>query len=711
MNFIPIVIKPLPDELLYSWIHRLADANGLLIKNFQEAYMDSKSPKIGTLKLDVGSEFVGLCKSIRYQIDMKELYMELSTFQFESFFMTPGQQMRQVLNVFGPKNRLNTAINGIINDIKICPECLKEDNIPYIHRAHQLSGICTCYKHGCKLSVYTGAKGHAMEFMDFKEIETDISLDSLVAYTDYAQKLFALGIDSNIKVIRDVLYAALKEHNYSVADHYESLIQDIAKWKYHDLLIVDICSFLKTKMIMAEYVTAQELIPFFMFLYPNPEELAALIAMNIPVIQSFKCPDCGTQYIGTPLSHEEGWTCPDCMQNESEQDIFLRLVDKTGRGNYKLLTAFDGASTPVGMHHDRCDRDIRIKPRDFLFENVRCQCEQMIIERDIKEIVEASGEFEVLKFTNTSKPVLILHKKCGQAYKYRYDHFIENPQCKLCNSLIGNSMTPDLYEKRIINLVGDEYTLIKGFINQETKVVLRHIECGEEQEYWPSTFLDGQRCKKCHKMIRHSELERVLKEYSNDRYKIIHYGCNLCTVLDEKNSKEIMLSPLKVLQEIVRPTPSELLPIDNWQQRKYDIRSNWDRGFECFNEYKKEFGHTNIPKRCVYKEYNLGTWCQHQRKEYQNGKLREDRFLCLEKEGFEFGPLDAEWERRYEQYKRYIAETGSTKITRRTDFEGEHLGTWVETQRKRHAIGKVSKERIDKLEALDDKFFERNYIC
>lgn len=42
MGFIPVGKKPYPDELLYSWIHRLATANSLLLKDFLIEYLGKK---------------------------------------------------------------------------------------------------------------------------------------------------------------------------------------------------------------------------------------------------------------------------------------------------------------------------------------------------------------------------------------------------------------------------------------------------------------------------------------------------------------------------------------------------------------------------------------------------------------------------------------------------------------------------------------------
>ena len=122
------------------------------------------------------------------------------------------------------------------------------------------------------------------------------------------------------------------------------------------------------------------------------------------------------------------------------------------------------------------------------------------------------------------------------------------------------------------------------------------------------------------------------------------------------------------------------------------VNEKWDEMYKLIYEYKQEHGNVDIPKRETYRGYKLGDWCQTQRKDLKD----ENRRKKLLELGFSFNPLEDEWNRRFEQYKRYVALNGC-KISRRTDFEGEHLGAWVETQRKQYKAGKLSEERYIKL--------------
>lgn len=144
----------------------------------------------------------------------------------------------------------------------------------------------------------------------------------------------------------------------------------------------------------------------------------------------------------------------------------------------------------------------------------------------------------------------------------------------------------------------------------------------------------------------------------------------------------------------------------NLNQEAKSLDEVWSDWYALLISYKKEYGNLAVPKNSFYKGENLGRWCQTTRGYYNKGSLSQDRLDKLNEIGFVWDLLDYEWNRRYEQYKRYINKTGSTVIARRTDFEGEHLGAWIHTQKLRYKEGKTSKERRIKLLSLDKHIFD-----
>lgn len=705
MSIIPIITKPLDDELLYSWIHRLAIANGLHVCSFQEAYINKKAVSIGSLKSDVKNEFVTLYDNMYIKDDMMNFYLSLSTFQFECIMMTRGQQTRYINNVFRPSDKLNSSVNALFKSVKICQACVANETIPYIHRAHQLSGVCTCHKHGCKLLEYKGKKGHEMEFKlnDYEEISSEKSIDVLNAYTRYVQKLFETAVNTDIKTIKRVLYDELIIKGYSVTDEYQTFLDDIKEWKYKELFCVNIKSFLKIKMITAEHIAAQDVIPFLMFLFPDVHALIDKISDDEAIVESYFCENCNKEYVATPLSVRDGWGCPYCDVNISEEIRFEKIIQRTSNGEYKPISKFSAIAEPVVFYHNKCSQKVKIKPREFLFESRRCICENIITEPEAKREVEKNKGFKLVKFCGAERTATFFHETCERTFDCKYRKFIKFPSCRKCKPKV---MTTELFERRIKDLVGDEYSIVKGFVDQDTKIILKHKVCGEQQSYKPSHFLEGQRCSNCHQTIAFSELQEMLTEYSNGKYSIIAYAKNIYTIQNNETGDEIKLSSSKIQQEMLRPTPSDVLPVDNKVEVNIPL-SQWEIGFKNLNEYKEKFGTVNVPKQYVYNGYSLGYWCGRQRKDFRSGKLGDDKINLLNSIGFVFDPLETEWIRRYDQYRRYIKDYDTTYITRRADYEGEHLGAWVETQRKRFSEGKLSKQRIEQLKELSPDFFEK----
>lgn len=634
MSFIPSV-KPLyPDELLYSWIHRLSKTNGLLIKDFSDAYLGTANAKIGSLSYDIRNGFISLYENLLKRPDIIELFLSTSTIEFESMFMTEGQQTKLINNTFAPKSIIITPSNGLLSNINVCPECMKADiekyGEPYIHRHHQFSGVCTCHKHHCRLMTFNGTKGHACDYNveEYVEIQSDNNIDTDNGYTDYASALFESRVNTSIKTLKEILYADLKLRKFTARDGYSGLIKLVDNSKYKSLIKNDVVRFLKNKMISATYIDSTELLPIFMVLYPNSDDLISLIKEKAdePIIKEYECSDCGKKYVSTPYAVRNKLGCPNCNVRLSEQDIVVNIFNNSG---YELRGKLVSADKKVLLYHDKCGKETSISPRAFIFEEVRCLCESTISFKDAQKAVKSAGDFELIKFTNSDSFCEILSKECGHTFKARYRKFIKYPHCRIC---YPKDMTTEYLAERIRNTTNGEYELAGEFVDQKTKIKILHKPCGNITEYSPRYFHDGASCPICNNSF------------------------------------------------------------DN----------KWNEMFSLLCNYKEKYGHTNIPKRDSYKNKPLGLWCQKQR---DNTNISNERRNKLSEIGFLFDPKEEEWNRRFEQYKRYVSEKGTSYISRRTDYEGEHLGAWVETQRKWYTTGKMSQERIDKLLSVNSKLF------
>lgn len=94
-------------------------------------------------------------------------------------------------------------------------------------------------------------------------------------------------------------------------------------------------------------------------------------------------------------------------------------------------------------------------------------------------------------------------------------------------------------------------------------------------------------------------------------------------------------------------------------------------------------------------EGKLGLWCHTQRVARRRGTLAAERIAQLEALGFEWEQQDSAWSKQYEKLRDFKQRQG------RWPKRGEgSLATWCNTQRQARKNGRLTKERIRRLDAL-----------
>ena len=758
MGFIPILKKYYPDELIYSWICRLAKANGLTLEEFCDAYLGTIKATNGTLSYDIKRKFALLCESMYRKTDVVKLFLNTNTFRFEAILMEKGQQAKVVNSVFGIQNKLNRSINYMKKSINICPECMKEDiekfGEPYLHCSHQLFGVQTCYKHKCLLYVFTGTKGYACDYnqKDYTEIHTKISIESNNAYSEYTHALFQANINANKQIIKNILTERIKEMGT------DQFLDEFGKWKYHDLVDYTV----EKVWNSPKNLLKKELIPMVMFLYPDVNEVIQKMEEKYlnPIISEYTCSNCGKNYISTPFLNEELFGCPFCNIDRSEQEILSDISEKNG---YELKSDFKSISGPVTLFHRKCGNVTSITPQNFLFKKVRCLCETRITREKAKQQIEKSGLFELIEYTNTSSSCKIRAKECGHTFEIYYSNFLRLPRCRIC---FPKNMTTERLAKRIRKETKGEYKLVGEYIDADTKIKILHNVCGTITECMPRNYCIGKVCPVCNaKNENWNKMFRNLCNYKNTfgnmkvSAKIVYDGESLATwclyqrraykagTLSEEHLEKLksigfMFYPKeadwdrrfeqykryikKNGKRISVETEFEGEKLGRWAQKQrmmykkgelsaehfeklqsvgfiFDLaEDDWDWHFEQYKRYINENnGNSYILQRMDYEGDSLGAWMNRQRMLYKKGELSAERFEKLQSVGFIFDPEEDEWNRHFEQYKRYINENnGNPYIPQRMDYEGEHLGSWVGTQRKRYKEGRLSEEQYQKLKEI-----------
>ena len=110
-------------------------------------------------------------------------------------------------------------------------------------------------------------------------------------------------------------------------------------------------------------------------------------------------------------------------------------------------------------------------------------------------------------------------------------------------------------------------------------------------------------------------------------------------------------------------------------------------------------GHCNVPGK--YKDNPaLGSWCGTQRQRKKKGKLAQDKIDRLNAIGFVWGEsFDVLWDRQFEALIAYKEKVDDCNVPQRYE-DNPTLGAWCNKQRIDKKKGKLSQDKIDRLDAI-----------
>ena len=99
----------------------------------------------------------------------------------------------------------------------------------------------------------------------------------------------------------------------------------------------------------------------------------------------------------------------------------------------------------------------------------------------------------------------------------------------------------------------------------------------------------------------------------------------------------------------------------------------------------------------------LSGWVGRQRSKYNGRKapLTNSQIEKLESIGMKWDVYKDQWEETYLLAKRYYDEHGDLNIKGSYELSGVKLGSWIQAQRGLYKAGKLSKKRVNKLNAID----------
>ncbi len=128
------------------------------------------------------------------------------------------------------------------------------------------------------------------------------------------------------------------------------------------------------------------------------------------------------------------------------------------------------------------------------------------------------------------------------------------------------------------------------------------------------------------------------------------------------------------------------------------LAAMWNERYGELKKFKADNGHCNVP-RDKPDNPQLGNWVHHQRKAKLKSQLSPECIARLEALGFVWDRFSAAWEEMFATLMDYKVKHGHCNVSQPWP-DNPSLGSWASNQRNAKKRGRLSAERVERLEAI-----------
>lgn len=96
--------------------------------------------------------------------------------------------------------------------------------------------------------------------------------------------------------------------------------------------------------------------------------------------------------------------------------------------------------------------------------------------------------------------------------RLRLTLFFRGNRCPFCSS--NASKTNIQFQQEVYDLVGNEYVFLDKYVNNHTKLKVKHNRCGNIYKVEPNSFLQGSRCPYCSSPKGETIITKILDTFN-----------------------------------------------------------------------------------------------------------------------------------------------------------------------------------------------------
>lgn len=219
------------------------------------------------------------------------------------------------------------------------------------------------------------------------------------------------------------------------------------------------------------------------------------------------------------------------MTRRKTNEEFIKQVKELVGDEYTFLQEYKNRRTKIKVKHEVCGYTYEVAPGEFL-RGSRCPKCSMKNRRKGYNRKKTDEEFkeEVLKLVGSEYTFIdkyrgyntklkVKHNTCNKVYSATPSVFLQGKRCPNCEPTARK--TQKEFEREVYDLVGDEYTFIDNYKNTDTKIRVRHNDCGHVYSTKPDNFFLGNRCPSCRYENLSIKTRKTQEKFEEEVYELV----------------------------------------------------------------------------------------------------------------------------------------------------------------------------------------------
>lgn len=229
-------------------------------------------------------------------------------------------------------------------------------------------------------------------------------------------------------------------------------------------------------------------------------------------------------------------------KRKTDAEFKKEVYDLVG-SEYVFLEPYINSQTKIEVKHNKCGNVYKVRPSDFLNHGSRCPyCAGLAkktdaqFKQEVKNLV--GDEYVFLEpYVNTITKLRVKHNKCGNIYKVQPSSFLRGSRCPLC---YGNAKKTDKqFKQQVFDLVGKEYTFLEPYVNDRTRLRVKHSKCGTVYKARPNDIFNGHGCPYCYGNFKKTNIQfkQEVKNLVGNEYEFLDIYVNSRVKLKVKHNR------------------------------------------------------------------------------------------------------------------------------------------------------------------------------